>query len=60
MFAPAVVWAKGLGHSLSDASRKQGEEVAMQAKFVPGGFSLLLFQVALGKAPYAQRSVYAR
>ena len=51
MFAPAVVWAKGLGPSLSEAGRKQGEEVAMQTKFVPGGFFLFLFQVALGKAP---------
>ena len=38
MFAPAVVWAKCWGHSLLEAGRKQGEEVAMQAKFVPGGF----------------------
>ena len=34
----------------------------MQAKFVPGGFFLLLFQVALGKEPgvYTQGGVYAR
>ena len=43
MFAPAVVWAKCWGHSLSEAGRKEGEEVAMQAKFVPGGFFLFLF-----------------
>ena len=64
MFAPVVVWAKCWGHSLSEAGRKEGEEVAMQAKFVPGGFfcCCCLFHVALGKAPgvYTQRSVYAR
>ena len=64
MFAPAVVWAKCWGHSLSEDGRKEGEEFAMQAKFVPGGFFFVvcLFQVALGKAPgvYTQRSVYAR
>ena len=63
MFAPAVVWAKCWGHSLSEAGRKEGDEVAMQAKFVPGAFFFVcLFQVALGKAPgvYTQRSVYAR
>ena len=63
MTVPAVVWAKCWGHSLSEAGRKQGEEVAMQAKFVPGGFFFVcLFQVALGKGSgmYTQRSVYAR
>ena len=43
MFAPAVVWAKCWGHSLSEAGRKEGEEVAMQAKLVPGGFFFVLF-----------------
>ena len=38
MFAPAVFWAKWWGHSLSEPGRKQGEEVALQAKFVPGSF----------------------
>ena len=41
-------WAKWWRHSLLEAGRKQGEEVATQAKFVPGGF---FFQVALGRAP---------
>ena len=50
MFAPAVVWAKCWGHSLSEACRKEGEEVAMQAKFVPGGFFLFVcFRLHLGK-----------
>ena len=41
MFAPAVVFGS-LGRMMTpltlEAGRKQGEEVAMQAKFVPGGF----------------------
>ena len=42
LFAPAIVWAKCRGHSLSKAGRKQEEDVAMQAKFVPGGFSFFV------------------
>ena len=38
MFAPAIGWAKWWGGSQLEAGRKQGEEVATQAKFVPGGF----------------------
>ena len=38
MFDPAAVWAKWWGRSLLEAGRKQGEEVVMQAKFVPGSF----------------------
>ena len=41
MFAPAVVFGS-LGRMMTpltlEAGRKQGEEVATQAKFVPGGF----------------------
>ena len=58
MFAPAVVWAKCWGHSLSEAGRKEGEEVAMLAKFVPGGFFFVCFRLHLEK--HTQRSVYAR
>ena len=49
MFAPAVVWAKCWGHSLSEAGRKEGEEVAMQVKFVPGGFFFCCFMLHLEK-----------
>ena len=47
---PAVVWAKCWGHSLSEAGVKEGEQVAMLAKFVSGGFFLFVcFRLHLEK-----------
>ena len=61
MFAPgpAVVWVKCCwGNSLLEADRKQGEEVAMQAKFVPGGF-LIFFCFVSGCAWKSTGGVHA-
>ena len=54
--------AKCWGHSLSEAGRKQGQEVAMQDKFVPGGLFFLVVSGCTWKSTgvYTQCSVYAR